>query len=344
MKFAISMLALLAATTAQAQTPATVKVNLGTVQSFGAVVTYIAQDKGYFRDAGIELNISFMNSSANVMAILARGDLNIVEGGVSVGFFNAVNQNLPIIMTTDRVSTPIHHHLLVAPKHKGKITKLADLKGMNVGTNAAGAVTTYELGKMFARSGMTLKDIELKVVGFPQMGAALQNGALDATLIIPPFAAAFEQQGLGFSIANADDLVEPSPMTIAVSYVNTDWAAKNKEAMKRFFVAYMRATREYCTAYHHGANRKEVIDIALKYGLEKSAANVEKNPWTGRNMNGAINMPSIMDMQQFYLQTGFVKRVLPGEKLYTSEYIDHANKVLGPPPVVKPDSKLPGCR
>lgn len=133
-------------------------------------------------------------------------------------------------------------------------------------------------------------------------------------------------------------------MTIAVSYVNTDWAAKNKETLKKFFVAYMRATREYCTAYHHGANRKEVIAIAMKYGLEKSEANMQNNPWTGRNMNGAINMPSINDMQQFFLQTGFVKRILPGEKLYTSEYIDHANKVLGAPPQVNPDSKLAGCR
>lgn len=337
---ALTPLMMIAASGAQAQT----KINLGTVQSLGAIVTYIAQDKGYFKEAGIELNVSFMNSSANVMAILARGDLNIVEGGVSVGFFNAVDKNLPIIMTTDRVSTPIHHQLLVAPKHKGKITKLTDLRGKIVGSNAAGSVTTYEFGKMLAKSGMTLKDIDLKTVGFPQMGAALQNGALDATLIIPPFAAAFEQQGLGFSIASADDLVEPAPMTIAVSYVNTDWAAKNKETLKKFFVAYMRATREYCTAYHHGANRKEVIAIAMKYGLEKSEANMQNNPWTGRNMNGAINMPSINDMQQFFLQTGFVKRILPGEKLYTSEYIDHANKVLGAPPQVNPDSKLAGCR
>lgn len=320
------------------------KINLGTVQSFGAVVTYIAKDKGYLRDAGIELNISQMNSSANVMAILAKGDLSIVEGGVSVGFFNAVDKAFPIIMTTDRVSTPIHHQLLVAPKHKGQITTLGQLKGKNVGTNAAGSVTTYEIGKMLEKVGMSLKDVELKIVGFPQMGAALKNGALDATLIIPPFAAAFEQQGLGFAIANPDSMVEPSPMTIAVSYVNTEWAAKNKEVMKKFFVAYLRATRDYCLAYHHGPNRKEVIEIALKNGLERSADNVEKNPWTGRNMNGAINMPSIMDMQKYYLATGFVKREQAAEKLYTSEYIDHANKVLGPPPAVNPQSKLPGCR
>jgi NitT/TauT family transport system substrate-binding protein len=320
------------------------RIKLSTVQSFGAIVTYIARDKGYFKEQGVDVDINFMNSSANAVALLGQGELQVMEGGVAVGFFNALGKGLPMIMTSDRVSTPIGHKLLVRADLKGKINSVADLKGRNVGTNAIGAVTTYELGKVLAKSGLTLKDVELKTLGFPQMSAALKNGAIDATLQIPPFEAAIEDQGIGFPIAAVDDVVEPSPMTIAASFVNTDWAAKNKEAMRGFFVAYMRATREYCLAYHGGANRREVMEIALKNGLDRSIDHIDKNIWTGRNMSGAVNMKSVLDQQDWYVKTGLVTAPQSPGRMYTTEFIDYANQKLGPPPAVNPQSKLPGCR
>ena len=268
----------------------------------------------------------------------------MVEGGISVGYFNGLEKGLPIIMTTDRVSTPIHHILLVRSELKGKITKLEDLRGKNVGSNSIGAVTTYELGKMLQTVGMTLKDIEVKTIGFPQMAPALKNGALDATLQIPPFAAAIEDQGIGFPIAGVDQLVKPAPMTIAASFINTEWAAKNKELVRNFFVAYMRATRDYCVAYHGGPNRREVMQIALKNGLDRSLEAIEKNPWTGRSMDGNAHMDSVMDQQKWYVEHGFVKRETPAERVFTREYIDYANAKLGPSPAVNPASTLPGCR
>ncbi len=323
---------------------ADVKINLGTVQSFGAVVTYIARDKGYFKEQGLEVDISFVNSAANAVALLAKGELQVVEGGVSVGYFNGLEQNLPMVMTSDRVSTPIHHKLLVSALNKGKITRITDLKGKNVGSNSIAAVTTYELGKMLSKFGMKLEDVEIKQLGFPQMAPALQNGALDATLQIPPFAADMEDKGIGFPIASVDENAEPLPMTIAASFVNTDWAKANNAAMRGFFVAYIKATREYCLAYHNGANRKEVMQIALKNGLDKSLEDIEKNPWTGRNMDGHANMASVMDQQSWYKDQGMVNKLSMPERVYTSEYIDFANQKLGPPPAVNAASKLEGCR
>lgn len=333
--FAIPVTAAIAAPT---------KITVGTVLSLGSVASYIALDKGYFKEVGLDINFVFMNSTSNVMGVFAKGDIQILEGGMSLGFYNAVALKYPIIVASDRVSSPIQHRLLVGTQHKGKIVKLADLKGKVIGTNAAGSVTTYEIGKMLNTIGLGLKDVNLKVIPFPQMGVALKNGALDATVIIPPFASKFEEQGLGYTIARPDDLVKPSPMTIAVTFVNTDWAKKNNELVKKFYVAYMRGVREYCMAYHHGPNRKEVVAIALKNKLAKTAADIEETDWTGRSLSGQVSVESIMDMQKYYVENKLVKTPNTAEAMVTDEYIKYANEKLGPLPKMPESSKAAGCR
>ena len=58
-----------------------------------------------------------------------RASYNIVAGGISAGYFNALEKNLPIIIAVDRVSTPIGHNLMLRPDLKDTVKSLKDLKG-----------------------------------------------------------------------------------------------------------------------------------------------------------------------------------------------------------------------
>src|SRR4051812_14018254 len=89
-------------------------IHLTTVQSIGSLATYIAQDKGYFKKFGVDVQIERLQSAADGVALLATNQIQILEGGISVGFFNGKVRKLPVIMVSDRVSTPIHHKLVVA--------------------------------------------------------------------------------------------------------------------------------------------------------------------------------------------------------------------------------------
>jgi NitT/TauT family transport system substrate-binding protein len=318
-------------------------IHLTTVQSIGSLATYIAQDKGYFKKYGVDVDIAPLQSAADGVALLATNQIQILEGGISVGFFNGKARKLPVIMVSDRVSTPIHHKLVVGMRHKDKVKTLKDLKGMTVGTNAAGSVTTYEVGKVLATAGMSIEDIQLKVLGFPQMGAALQNGALDATLSIPPFSEALVNDGFGTTLAEVDKLVEPKPLTIAGVFLNPEWAKTHEKDVQGFFQAYMQATRDYCLAYHNGPNRAEVEQIALKNGLGKDLATIQRDPWTGRSLNGRINIASVMDQQKYYLDSNLVQAATPAEEIFTSVYVDKANEMLGAPPTI-PNDADPSCR
>ena len=52
-------------------------------------------EKGYFKEAGIKLEVEELDTSANVLAMLAQNRLQIIEGGVSAGYFNGLREEPP---------------------------------------------------------------------------------------------------------------------------------------------------------------------------------------------------------------------------------------------------------
>jgi NitT/TauT family transport system substrate-binding protein len=342
MRFAqwILLAALGLAATASASAQETV-VRIGMARSTSNSAELMATNKGYFKQFGIKIEIEDIESSANVIALLAQGRLNMVAGGISAGYFNAIEKNLPITIVADRVSTPIRHNLMIRPDLKDQIKSFKDLKGKVVASNATGSVSTYEVGKMLEREGLSIADVEIKVIPFPQMSVAFTNKAIDAAIVIPPFVWAFEDQKIAVKFGEADDLIQPSPMTIAV---NTDWAKQNKELLNNYFIAWLRGARDYCQAFHGSPLRADVIDALVKSGTERRPELLHKYPWPARSPNGQVNMASLLDIQSWYLKSKMITAQFPAERLMDVSYLQNAVQKLGPFVVENKDSKHPGCR
>ncbi len=321
-----------------------VTVKVGTVKSISSVATLTAIEKGYFKEFGIKVETEDLDTSANVIALLAQDQLQVVEGGISAGYFNALDKNLPITMVMDRVSSPLGHHLMIRPDLKGQITRLRDLKGRIIASNGQGSVSTYEVGKMLETDGLTIADVDIKVLPFNQMAIAFTNKAIDAAIVIPPFTSQFLDKGFAVSFKEPDDLVKPWPLTIAVAMINTDWAKPRRDLLRNYFTAYLHGVRDYCQAYHGGANRAELIQRLIRTGTETREELLYKYPWPARDPNGRINVASMLDMQAWYRQNKFGSAQLPAERLADTSYADYAAAKLGPFGVENQDSKLAGCR
>jgi len=222
---------LLLSTLCAAQAEDTIRVGL--VRSISNGAELIAMERGYFKEAGVKVEFEDIDTSANTLALLAQNQLQIVAGGIAAGYFNAVEKGLPIIIIADRVSTPIYHNLMLRPDLKDQIKDVKQLKGKTIGTNGAGSVSTYEVGKMLETAGLKLSDVDVKVLPFTQMALAFANKAVDAALSIPPFVYQLADQGHAVGFAEPDKLVQPNPMTIAVIMVNNDWAKKNPELLRK---------------------------------------------------------------------------------------------------------------
>src|SRR5205823_3150983 len=80
----------------------TIRIGLARSVSNGAEL--IAIEKGYFREVGIKVETDDIDTSANTIALLATNRLQVIAGGISAGYFNAIEKDLPVIIIADRVS------------------------------------------------------------------------------------------------------------------------------------------------------------------------------------------------------------------------------------------------
>jgi NitT/TauT family transport system substrate-binding protein len=324
---------------AQAQT----KVKVGTVRAavIGGVVA--AKERGYFKQANLDVDIELIDASAAFIAPLSTNALNVVEGGMSASLFNGIAQGLPIKSAFDSTSSPINHWLMLRPDLANQVKTLKDLKGRTVAINAPNSIALYEVTRLLESAGMTIKDVETKVIPFAQMGIAFQTKAIDAGLQIAPFNQILARQNIASLWINSDDIIKPAPIQISTSMYNTDWAAKNPEAAQAFFTALLRGVRDYCNGYHGGAWRPELLKLLVANGVAPNVETIDSIPWPARNPEGYVNRESAGDVQKWYVQQGLVKEALPLDKVIDTKFAENANKALGPFKVENAASKLKGC-
>ncbi|HXL49655.1 MAG TPA: ABC transporter substrate-binding protein [Xanthobacteraceae bacterium] len=330
--------------TALAANAQEVTVKVGTVRSISTATILWGVEKGYFKEHGIKVVTENLDTAANSIALLAQNQLQLVEGGISAGYFNALEKNLPVTMVLDRVSSPLGHNLMLRPDLKGQITRLRQLKGKTIATNGQGAVSTYEVGKLLESDGLTLDDVEIKVIPFTQYAVAFNNRAIDAAITIPPFTAQLLDGGHAVNFKDPDDVVKPYPLTIAVSMINTDFASANQDLMRNYYLAYLRAIRDYCQAYHGGSVRAAFIELAIRSGTETRPELLHKYPWPARSPNGEINIASMLDMQAWFHRSKMSNAEFPADRVVDKSYVDYALRKLHPFVLENKESTLAGCR
>lgn len=162
-------------TPASATTPTKLVVGLGYIQSIQFAPFYLAQQKGYYKAAG--LDVTFQNGNDDTLVTL------VGQGAVDIGLADgtsvipAVSNGVPI-----RYVTTIYAKLpnIVFAKASSGIKTVADLKGKKVGTPGKYGSSWIMLQALLASAGLKTSDIDIQLYPDYGQGAALAQGAIDA--------------------------------------------------------------------------------------------------------------------------------------------------------------------
>lgn len=311
-------------------------VKVGIVGSVTDVGVLVADDKGYFADEGISVQIIPFNSAAQMIAPLASGELDVGGGGPSAALYNAVDRGIDIRMVADKTSTPPGYPqaFLVVRKdlvESGKYRAYSDLRGMRIAGTAPGASSTPTLYKLLALGGLTVKDVNRVFLSFPQQAVALQNGAIDAALSAEPSTTLAVQNGSAIRIVG-DDVIYPHHQAAVILYSGT--FAKKTDLATRFMKGYLRGVRDYNSALKgnqfDGPMGDAVISILTKRTHLKDPAIYRRLILHACSPDGTMNLASLTEDLTSFKNEGFVKGAVHAEQATDMSFALAARKELGP--------------
>ena len=136
----------------------------------------IAQENGYFKKVGLEVEIVAPADPSAPPKLVAAGQAEIAIS-YQPQLHLQIAEGLPLIRVGTLVATPLNCLLAL---EDGPIKTLADLKGKKVGYSVAGVEEALLTG-MLERYGVKLSDIELINVNF-SLSPALMSGQVDAVI------------------------------------------------------------------------------------------------------------------------------------------------------------------
>ena len=321
-----------------AATTAPEVVHVGIAQTMSDSAYYIGEEKGYFRDEGITLDMTPFKSAAGMVAPLGTGELDVGGGTVSAGLYNAATRGLNVKIVADEGSMRPgygYSSLLVRKDlvDGGRYKTFADLKGMKAAVAAPGSGSASALNEALKKGGLTFSDADVVYMGFPEQFAAYRNKAIDASISTEPTTTLIREAGLATRIAG-DDVFDPGQQN-AVVFFSANFIDKRHDVAERFMRAYIRGVRYYMAALKDGRlagpNASEVISILTRYTKIKDPAMYGRIVPSSADPDGRVNLKTLKNDLAFFRQQGLVKDdKITVEDVYDGSFVEAALNVLGP--------------
>src|SRR5580704_14657402 len=113
----------------------TVKVQCAIANTISDAPCFIAEEKGFWKEQGLDVGLIAFDSGAKMNGVLGTGQLDCAAAGPSAGLYNGIGRNINIKIVADKGSTPPGYGfspILVrkALIDSGKVKTLRDVKGM----------------------------------------------------------------------------------------------------------------------------------------------------------------------------------------------------------------------
>jgi NitT/TauT family transport system substrate-binding protein len=213
-------------------------ITVAAIQSVTAAGLYVAQQRGFFADAGLHVKLVPVTGSSSVIPDLVTGHVQVVFGNyVSDILAQAHGAASLRFLAAGNVSGPHEQEVVVLPG--SPITSPSGLRGKTIGVNALNNVGTMMIQAVLGQYGVPASAVHFVDIPFPDVAAALAAHRIDAAYISDPFLTAANQKYGTRPVFDCDQgLVANLPISGYVT--TTSWAARNPRTAAAFVRALER--------------------------------------------------------------------------------------------------------
>ncbi len=301
----------------------TVRLPVGYIPNVQFAPLYVAMEKGYYRQAGIDLQIDYSFETDAVTLVGANQLQFSVVSGEQV--LLGRSQGLPIVYALDWYQK---YPVGVAALGQDTLTKPEDLRGMKIGTPVLYGASWIGFQALLQAGGLAQSDVTVDTIGFNQV-EALSAGQEDAVVVyVNNEPIQLQAQGHDVSVLRTADYL---PLVGNGLLTNEKTIRDNPDLVRRMVAATYKGIADTL------ANPDEAYQISLKYveNLDQADQSVQMQVLKSSidlylespdAQLGYSDPQSWQNMQDILLTMGLIDKPLDLSKAYTNDFLPGAQQ------------------
>jgi NitT/TauT family transport system substrate-binding protein len=264
-----------------------ITLRVGTLTSDNTATVYYAQELGFFKKYGLDVQVTPMQSGPVVAAAVTGGALDIgVANVATIANARARGVALKFMFPASIASeTEMTDQIMVTKD--SPITSAAMMSGKTVGVNGLRDLQQLCVLSWVDKHGGDSKSLKFVEIPIPQMAAALDTHRIDVGMPVEPFVTASISAGITRSLGNVLDGLGMPYMIIGWLATDT-WLQAHPDIAARF----VKAMRE--AAIWGNAHHKESADIIARiYKLDPAITAKMNRATYGTTLDAKLIQPVI---------------------------------------------------
>jgi NitT/TauT family transport system substrate-binding protein len=280
----------------------------------------LAADKGYFSDAGVDVEIVKYQGSANTqIPLLARGDLDLSPAVSGPSLFNQYTQGFRIKLVANLTLPKAGYRdgvVFVVRKDiwdEGEIRTIKDLKGHEVAGAAEGSPVDFLIRNALTSNQLTPTDVGLthKARSPPDLLEFLRSNIVEVIAVAEPLATLAETQGLGVRWLGYEALIPWYQETYLAA--SEEFATGRTEDLRELLEAYFRAVHDINAA--NGVWTPELLETATAWTGQSAEVLQHMGGLLYYSPDGRIDERALDRVQTFWIGEGLVTDPVPVAEL-----------------------------
>lgn len=302
----------------------------------GSMAVFIAMEKGYYREAGVELEFVPLRAAtmADAIPFVANGEIESFTGAFTSALVNAVRSGIAIRVICNINSylpgfTYVGYAIAKPRAEAGDIRTLADLKGRSIAVPNTEGLVAWEVNKVLSGVGLTVDDVELVRMSGSDMPAALANGSVAVARLGEPFFTVALRLGAGVKLIAGDEVYQLLQRDVPFGLVvASERAIADEETTVALLAATMRGARYYNQAMRSDEGKREMIEIAQKYFPADDPTIYEDIIWPGVPEDLSFDVSFLDELQAFMVSRGELEEAVPHEQLVSLSALEKARTLV----------------
>ena len=323
---AISLLAMMAMGTARAEDA--LKAKVGVLRLSSSAPVFIAQDKGYFRDAGLDVELKFFDAAQPIAVATASGDVDFGVTAFTAGLYNLAGKGvLKVIggMSREKSGYPLIGYFASNNAYAAGLKTPKDLAGKRIAMTQVGSSFHYSLGLLADKYGFKLSDVKIvPLQSLSNAAAALKGETVDAALLPISTARKLMDDGGAKFLGWVGD---ETPWQLGAVFASPK-TLTNKALVTKFLGVLAKADREYhdviLASMKDGKatindQTKPLLEIIAKY------TNLPVEQVVGNcayiDPDGKLDVKNVDNQIKWLQEQGFVDKGFDADAIIAKDYV-----------------------